>query len=217
MSFIEEWTHEGTCLGEKVQIDEKTFAYFGNKQVTEDLLARLFPDLKFLWMKQVHGKSIVSAQEDRPEADGHFTNKPNTAIGVITADCMPVLYASGETLVALHAGWRGVAQRILSSAHQQFPADQVFVGPHILPEHFEVGKEILDELIQPASLKSLVVKVHPDPNKAFVDLAGLLKQQAPEALFKISHHCTLTDPRYNSYRRENKTNDRNLSFLFKLS
>lgn len=67
--------------------------------------------------KQVHGKlckEILCAEQKSLEVDGHFTALRNTPVPVLTADCVPILFAhkSGRLVAGVHAGWRGTIAKI---------------------------------------------------------------------------------------------------------
>ena len=72
---------------------------------------------------QVHGGDAVEVmspwpQEERPKADGMATDRPGLLLGILTADCAPVLFADAEAgvVAAAHAGWRGAAAGVTDSA-----------------------------------------------------------------------------------------------------
>lgn len=105
------------------------------------------------WLRQLHGTELLPAGERQgsggrsspPKADGSFTSKRGVVCAVLTADCLPVLMTDGETVAALHAGWRGLLSGILSRALLQIPWRRrplVFLGPAISVEAFEVGEEL---------------------------------------------------------------------------
>ena len=113
-----------------------------------------------LWLKQIHGV-IVSTPASRStstgkpfEADAAVTNIPNEVLAILTADCMPVLFASkgGDVIGAAHAGWRGLSGGVLESTLQEMlvlspglnPEDIIaWMGPAIGPTVFEVGEDVL--------------------------------------------------------------------------
>lgn len=78
------------------------------------------------------------------------TRERGTAIAVLAADCVPVALADPSGLLAVvHAGWRGVAAGVLSSALGAFPAIshvRAVVGPSVGPDHYEVGEEVLSAI-----------------------------------------------------------------------
>lgn len=111
---------------------------------------------------QVHGATAltVDAPQDRanlPKADAVVSNTPGLAIGVLTADCTPVLFAAPKAgvVAAAHAGWRGAVGGILEAAIAEMErqgADRehirAAVGPTISPEIYEVGPEFEAELLR---------------------------------------------------------------------
>jgi YfiH family protein len=87
--------------------------------------------------------------------DALFTADPNLLLGILTADCVPVLIADTRThaVAAFHAGWRGTLARIvergIGTLRQEFgsrPKDLIAaIGPAIGPCCFAVGTEVRDE------------------------------------------------------------------------
>jgi YfiH family protein len=77
-------------------------------------IAALLANAELVTVHQIHSPEIVQAdrawpQDGRPRADGIVTDRPNLLLGILTADCAPVLFADHEAGVigAAHAGWRG--------------------------------------------------------------------------------------------------------------
>jgi len=101
------------------------------------------------WLEQVHGTTIVDLDTNSPRAaDGAVTSSSNRVCAVLTADCLPVLFATtaGERIGVAHAGWRGLAGGVLPAAVAAMggdPADLlVWLGPAIGPSAYEVGAEV---------------------------------------------------------------------------
>jgi polyphenol oxidase len=85
-------------------------------------VAALLPDARLATVHQVHSAEVVDvqtpwAQGERPRADGMVTDQPNLLLGILTADCAPVLFADDRTSVvgAAHAGWRGALAGVTDS------------------------------------------------------------------------------------------------------
>ena len=105
------------------------------------------------WLVQTHGTAIVTddsraragATNHAQPGDAAVTNKTHVVLGILTADCFPVvLYSETDHSVAvLHVGWRGLAAGIIekSVAHLA-KVSTVWVGPGIRACHFEVGAEL---------------------------------------------------------------------------
>jgi len=110
-------------------------------------------------MLQVHGDRVVTvdaAATDAGEADAMVTSALTTALGVLTADCVPILLVAPRhhVVAAVHAGWRGtlagVAQRAVQHIAQAFgtPVTEVraALGPAIGGCCYEVDRGIADAL-----------------------------------------------------------------------
>ena len=110
---------------------------------------------------QVHGSRIAIidrpdlTREDLEGYDAFVTNLPGVAIGVRTADCVPVLLYDpvNRVIAAVHSGWKGtvlqISQRTIQLMGERFgsrPADlQVVIGPAIGPDSFQVGEEVVEK------------------------------------------------------------------------
>ena len=109
---------------------------------------------------QVHRSGIAvvdrpgMSPEDLGEVDALITDRPGLAVGVRTADCVPILLYDPEKRVvaAVHAGWRGTVQMIplktVSAMQQKYgcrPEDiKVAIGPSIGRDSFQVGEEVVE-------------------------------------------------------------------------
>jgi YfiH family protein len=164
--------------------------------------------------KQVHGDALARAPFDgRPEADAVWTDRAGAAVGVVTADCVPILVAHtrGGFVCAIHAGWRGSAARIaaktvraLIAASHASPGDFVAaIGPHVGPCCYEVDAPVI-RAIQERSVLRPAAK----PEHAMLDLFALNRLQlvgagVPARAIERVGGCTMCDPDlYFSYRRD---------------
>lgn len=104
--------------------------------------------------RQVHGDAVAEVTEAgwAGEADAIVTDRPGICLTVSTADCVPVLLYDPQrrAIAAVHAGWRGMAKRIISKTVAVMVARygcepahiRAAIGPSISPEAFEVGAEV---------------------------------------------------------------------------
>jgi len=113
-------------------------------------------------VKQVHSARVVvltdpAAIADRPEADAIVTDIRGASLGILTADCTPILLADAEAGVigAAHAGWRGAVTGIAEAtvaAMVSLGADPerivAAIGPTISEANYEVGPEWAAELLK---------------------------------------------------------------------
>lgn len=180
-----------------------------------------------LWLNQVHGTDVIvdPAPLSLPAADAVISTRPNTACAVMTADCLPVMFASsdGKEIGAAHAGWRGLCAGVLESTVQAFaaPPEQIlaWLGPAICQQHFEVGDEVRQAFIQhdAAAGENFVQNQR---GRWQADLYALARQRLRSAGIRdVSGGglCTFDDQaRFFSYRRDGECG-RMASFVFRTS
>ncbi len=109
---------------------------------------------RVVYLNQVHGTDVVDACDllncDPVSADALICRKPNVALAIMTADCLPVLLADGDGTVVgnAHAGWRGLCNGVLENtvrAMKTAPQNlYAYLGPCIGANSFEVGVEVKD-------------------------------------------------------------------------
>ncbi len=202
--------------------DDSVFIFFGNKTFTENEHARIFPERILKFLKQVHGDKIIKTDAKTPtretSADAFFTQEVDVALGVYTADCLPVLMhdVAGKQIAACHAGWRGVANSIIMKTLLEMnPKNKtqvrVWIGPHIKKDSFEVHNDVAEILVSAYPGKENVLYEHKsDTEKKQVDLteiaiSQLLSQGIEPANIWIHPADTFKDINYYSYRRSGPT------------
>lgn len=170
------------------------------------------------WLKQVHGVDIVKAENlsGPVEADGSYTTVSNCACAVLTADCLPVFISDtkGTAVGVFHAGWRGLADGILSNAVKAMRkhADYLIaaVGPAIGHNAFEVGKEVKQIFESKHGRVSEFFIPAQRPGHFYADLYGLAESQlyqlGIQSVWLPRSVCTYSDKfRFFSYRRDGQT------------
>lgn len=143
----------GECAGLNVGFgsNDDPEAIAGNRRLA---IAALLPDAQLATVHQVHSAEVVAAsapwpQDERPSADAMVTDTPNLLLGILTADCAPVLFADHQAVVvgAAHAGWRGALAGVTDAtieAMERLGArrDHIHaaVGPCIAQPSYEVDE-----------------------------------------------------------------------------
>ena len=111
---------------------------------------------------QVHGAQVVTVDgawspADLPQADAMVTNKRGFALGILTADCVPVLLEDAQAGVigAAHSGWRGSVAGVVGATVQAMEAlgakperIHAAIGPAIGPDSYEVTQEFYDAVLE---------------------------------------------------------------------
>ncbi|MDP2961689.1 MAG: peptidoglycan editing factor PgeF [Sulfurimicrobium sp.] len=172
-----------------------------------------------LWLKQVHGRGVVNADEAQgiPEADGGFSRQAGRICAVLTADCLPVLFCdrSGTVVAAAHAGWRGLADGVLEAAVEAMSVEPgeilAWLGPAIGPQAFEVGEDVREVFMahDPVAASAFMPSSSSGAGKWLADIYLLARQRLARAgVTRVygGEYCTHTDTeRFFSYRRDGLT------------
>ncbi|THV15678.1 peptidoglycan editing factor PgeF [Rhizobium rhizophilum] len=166
---------------------------------------------------QVHSPDVVLVTADydgsRPEADAQVTASPGVVLGVLTADCGPILFADPENRVigAAHAGWKGALGGVLENTVDAMIAlgakrDKIraTLGPSISQASYEVGPEFVDRFLAANRDFEAFFTASTKPGHAMFDLPGLTVRRLTEAGVTADSIglCTYAAPEtFFSYRR----------------
>jgi polyphenol oxidase len=198
----------------------------GNGIEWREAVRRAGTALPIVTPRQVHGTAVVTAAADRtPEADGLVTGARGLLVGIVTADCVPVLLLARERRVAaaVHAGWRGAVNGVLeaSLAHLRDafgvePRDiEAAIGPAVSGCCYEVGPEV-EQTFRARSGAVTASAWCTRGGRRFLDLrqavARLLAAAGVDACTTFGP-CTVCGASYFSYRRDGTSVGRQLSFI----
>ena len=201
----------------------------GEKGVLEALGV---PQGRLLTLRQVHGADVLVYNGDTRMLthplpyDAVITDKKRVALGISTADCLPILMLdrTKKVIGAVHAGWRGMwrgvvqrAARTMIEAFQSSPGDiLVGIGPGIGPCCYEVGTEVVS-LFQNSS-ENPQDFIQEREGKTYLDLSRaaqleLTQVGIPPVNIETIPLCTACrEDLFFSYRRDGQTG-RQLSFI----
>ncbi len=184
------------------------------------------------WLKQVHGIDVVrfeandavdahafdtnaaAAAAVELVADAAVTSAPGVVLAILTADCLPVVFAAddGREIAAAHAGWPGLSAGMLEAtvAAMRTPPERVlaWIGPCAGPARYEIGAEVRERFLawgEGAEAAFVATR----PGHWLVDLPAIARMR----LARVGVHrvyggdiCTISDPaRYFSHRRDART------------
>ncbi|MEO0908802.1 MAG: peptidoglycan editing factor PgeF [Pseudomonadota bacterium] len=172
----------------------------------------------FLTAYQIHSPDALVVEKpwegDRPQLDALVTRTPGIAVGVLTADCGPVLFADNENGVvgAAHAGWKGATGGVLENtiaAMESIGADlssiNAVLGPTISGKNYEVGPEFAERLTIMNPRNETWLSPSNKEDHFMFDLPGYIVERLTAAGVKASWsgHCTYADEEsFFSYRRK---------------
>lgn len=168
------------------------------------------------WLSQVHGTGVADLDSSAAlkAADAAFTRGSAKVCAILTADCLPILFAtdSGDTVAAAHAGWRGLAAGVIEATVRAMSAPPAsllaWLGPAIGAAHFEVGAEVRDAFL--AGDAKAGEAFEPNPKGRFwADLTLLARRRLQDLGVKRIYgggECTFArKERYFSHRRDGIT------------
>jgi len=181
-------------------------------------LRAVAPDATLVTLHQIHSNTAVAvtapfADDARPHADGLVTGTPGLALGILTADCVPILFADTKAGIigAAHSGWKGTLTGIAAAtvaamealgAHRANIA--AAVGPCIAQRSYEVDSSFRDRFLADSPGQDRYF-IPGRPAHFQFDLEGLVAARlAAEGLGRVEllGHDTYADAgRYFSYRR----------------
>lgn len=146
-----------------------------NRLLSFEALERVPDSIFDVW--QVHSADVVCARAPRPEGESYrqadiiLTDQPEVTLFMRFADCVPILLHDPRRGVigVAHAGWmgtvRGAATAAIQSMREQYrsnPADIIAcIGPSIGPDHYEIGADVILQVMQKFGDESeMVLKSH---------------------------------------------------------
>ena len=173
---------------------------------------------KLLSCFQVHSAKAVTVTEpwhSRPQADAMVTKVPGLALCVLSADCVPVLFADAEAQVvgAAHAGWKGALSGVCEAtvkAMEALGADRMriiaAIGPAIQQASYEVGPEFRDTFVGEHEWTDRLFIAGRDDRSHF-DLVGyvqtVLTREGLGSVENLGHDTCAMEEEYFSNRRRN--------------
>lgn len=176
------------------------------------------PPAALTTMTQIHSNKVITLTErpalgTRNEADGIVTALPGVALGILTADCAPILFADPKAAVigAAHAGWKGAINGIIANTVDAMVAlgarrERIIaaIGPTISLDNYEVGPEFAADLLKQHRDASNRL-TRPTGGREHFDLPGFVFDQLIEAgVSKVNdlQRCTYGHAKhYFSHRR----------------
>lgn len=147
-----------------------------------------FAPEKLFTLRQVHSAEVLTVDEQsdpeaRPEADGLVTKAPGLLLGILTADCTPILFADEQSGVigACHAGWKGAVAGIADATVEAMIAigartDRIraAIGPNISFANYEVGPDFAKAVLAEDPAAAPYLRIPDGKAREHFDLTGYL-------------------------------------------
>jgi len=181
-------------------------------------------------LHQVHGANILMAEEcvegQKREGDGLITTTSTLGMGILTADCLPLLLFTHRVVALLHVGWRGLKEGIVGRSIKYiklldngFEEINTMFGPMIRECCYRVGEDMIGEL-RGALPKEVVRKgIKRRGGRPFFSLEDavrcLLRREGVKGKIYDLSLCTCCSGHFSSYRRDGETASRFISLAWK--
>tara|TARA_A100001015_G_scaffold286612_1_gene355505 strand:- start:2726 stop:3493 length:768 start_codon:yes stop_codon:yes gene_type:complete len=179
-------------------------------------------DLKI--MNQTHSSKVLVLDEknkffNRFESDALITKLHKIAIGVLSADCIPILFYDKKNNVigCVHAGWKGARSGVIENTVAKFRSlnkkNEIFsaVGPCIGKDSYEVGNEFVDLFIRDKRENSIFFN-EKNNNKFYFDLRGyvnsILEKCDISGIENINMDTVKDEENFFSFRRSTLNGDK---------
>jgi copper oxidase (laccase) domain-containing protein len=163
------------------------------------------PSFDLHTVKQIHSDIVRTEQEAGLEGDG-LIESSHSPIAVLTADCIPLVLIGKTSHAIIHAGWKGLENRILANPLiKEMNPNYAFIGPHIRIDQYEVQADFRQNFSRSTSFKEIENKIYFDLTK---EITGQLENLYPQITIEDCGICTFKNQLFSSFRR-NKTPNRN--------
>ncbi len=169
---------------------------------------------------QIHSADVITVDspwDTPPKADAMVTKTPDIMLGILTADCAPILFADGHAGVvgAAHAGWKGAIGGVIEHTVQAMEAlgaerahIAAAVGPCIAQDSYEVGPEFFATFIEADKAFDAFFRPASQSQKYYFDLSGFVMQRLRESGLSATETLAMDtyadEQRFFSYRRTTK-------------
>lgn len=194
-------------------VDENRQTFFSELGLSEKMIC---------FQKQTHSDIFTFVDEHYKmcESDALITDKPDIALVISSADCVPIfLFDSKNKIIAgVHSGWRGTEKRILQKVLDKLFSNGTrpenltsFIAPCISGKNYEVGEEVASKFDSKYIRKS--------KNKFLLDLKSanydmLINAGIPARNIEVSDLCSFEESELlHSYRREGKVSGRAIGVI----
>jgi YfiH family protein len=164
---------------------------------------------EFSEMHQTHSDYFLKIDSAGTfNSDALVTSKKNLPLVVKTADCLPILATDGELVAAIHAGWRGLQNKIIEKSTNNFSKEnlKVVVGPHAQSCCYEIKDDVAVYFENFIEFRN---------GRKYLSMKDFVKQYfgTNKIENEVSEICTICNPDYFSYR-ENGTKKRQFGLIW---
>ncbi len=197
------------------------------REESSAVFCKAFEIEKLFLLEQEHTPDFVLISDANIEnykteiADAFIIKKEEKinklAFGILTADCIPLIFKSGNVAAVVHSGWRGLANGIIKSVIskiQELTTTEplyALIGPCAGKASYEVGQEVIDQIGDEAVYKSSAKGKH---LLSLTETAvKIIENSHLDVKTSTCDICVIKNTGFSSYRRQSEDAGRNLTFV----
>ncbi|MGH4122650.1 MAG: peptidoglycan editing factor PgeF [Clostridium sp.] len=176
------------------------------------------------YLNQIHSDIILNFDGNIHNGDALITDRTQTAIGVFTADCVPVILVDTKkrVIASVHSGWKGTKALIVSKTIEKLEQNygsrakdiRVYIGPHIGGCCYEVSRELIEEFTSEAIYSNIKISSNNKLDLEKCILEQLLQKGIKEENITTTNTCTACNKKYELYSYRNSENKLGRMFSF---
>ena len=153
-----------------------------NVNENRKIACKLFPKKRLILPNQTHSNKVIKVQE-KPKtiihADALISNKKGLLLGILTADCAPIVVLGKNYFGIIHAGWKGALNGIIENTISQFIFEgekiddiNIFVGPHLKRDSFEIKEDFVKKICKVKNFHQFIFR---SKEKEFFDFSKFIE------------------------------------------
>ncbi|SIS03754.1 conserved hypothetical protein [Moraxella cuniculi DSM 21768] len=180
------------------------------------------------WLNQVHGNTVLMVDGSRSQrlydADALISTRPNTALAIMTADCVPVAIfdeqagVGNKAIACIHAGWQGLTLGVIAKTFAKIPTPnrpKAIIGACISQAAYQIDAELGDRIVRQVVANELValdesalaqaILSADTSNKVRLDVAKLARLELEHLGVVVLNNepiCSYHSPVHYSYRAQ---------------
>lgn len=188
-----------------------------------DILANIMNTKQVVFPNQTHSSNIIQVKDmncNVSDCDALYTKEKDIAVGVLTADCLPILFycPDKEIVGTIHAGWQGSVKEITYKSFEylikheniDISKTKVYLGPSISRDVYEVDHDVYSKVLSlDYTFLESCFKIKDNNKFNFDNVEFNLKQLEKIGIdyqnIQLSNICTYQNKDYFSYRQDNIT------------
>ena len=178
------------------------------------------------YLNQIHSDIILNFDGNIYDGDAIITDRTKIAIGVFTADCVPVILVDMKkgVVAAVHSGWKGTKALIVCKTIERLKENygsraediRAYIGPHIGGCCYEVSKELIEEFTSEDIYSNIKISNNNKLDLERCILEQLLEMGIKQENIATTNTCTACNKEYElySYRKSKNKQGRMFSFIY---